>query len=145
MRQGRLSLTQPHRFMTLDGEGTITVGVPAVSRHREAAALSALIEEDIQSKLERMLRFGGFLLDRIDPVRRVTSVAPVVSLVNAGWAGWQDKVTYERSRGSVVMGRGGDLITVQLTPPDIPRPLLAQRAAAFAEDFTVLLRREVKG
>ena len=145
VRQGRLSLSQPSRFVTLDGEGTITIGTPAVSRHRDATAFAALIEEDILVKLERMLRFGAFLLERIDPVQRVTRVAPVVSLMNAGYAGWQDKTTYESTRGSVVMGRGGELITVQLTPPDIARPLLAQKAASFAEDLTVLLRREVKG
>ncbi len=145
VRQGRLSLSQPSRFVTLDGEGTITIGMPAVRRHRHATALAGLIEEDILAKIERMLRFGASLLDRIDPVQRLTRVAPVVSILNAGYAGWQDDTTYESTRGGVVMGRGGDLITVQLTPPDIARPLLAQKATSFAEDLTVLLRREVKG
>ena len=45
------------------------------------AALPALIEEDLGDQLSRSLRLTAWILDRIDPVRRLSHVAPTIGVL----------------------------------------------------------------
>lgn len=135
----RLLIAQTSRQVSLDEDGSVVVTQPATTAGPRR--ISALVDESIVSMVERALRFAGWLLDEIDPVRRVTDVAVATRLLGAGHTPWMTGDELERSGGSYTMGAGDDDATVMLTPPTQPRQALLFEPARLAEDITVLLRR----
>ncbi len=84
-----LVLSQNTAVLQLVERGGICITLPAMDERdprdfRGMAALSSLIEEDVQDRLQRALRFAGWLLDQVDPVKRLSDVAIVAGLFGAG-------------------------------------------------------------
>ena len=145
IRKGQLSLEQDGASIVLTGLGDVRI-VPNMTRDRKRDDYTmTLIQEEVQESIERAIRFGGWLLDHVDPKRRLGSVAPVASFTNAGHFGWMTRAEKAKSRGSVTLGmRGDSAVTVTLTPAVRTRAALLPGATEIAEDLTVLLRRELK-
>jgi hypothetical protein len=129
----------------LDELGTVRIMIPARdSDRRDPMSSMTLIEEDIQQKISQMIQFSGWILDQIDPLRRLTDVVVVAGLTGAGYLGWLTRNEMPSSGGSVTMGRGSAQISVNLSPPRRNRAALIMVQNELAEDLTTLLRRKVR-
>ena len=80
--------------------------------------------------------------DRIDPIRRISDVVPVVNL--SGALGWRTRAEHERSPNSLTMRMSQEPATVSLTPARRHRAALSQDAQAVAEDLAALLERRMR-
>lgn len=127
----------------VDQAGSIRV-VQAARRNadRRSTELPALIKEDVIDDLARALRFSGWLLDRVDPLRRLTDVTPIAHLAGGGHMPWRTRAEHAASPNAGTMGQGGDHTTVMLTPARRHRQALTHDADRIAEDLATLLRRE---
>jgi hypothetical protein len=136
---------QAERLVRLDESGRVLVIQPAMEYDRGSAGIPSIIEEDVAGRVERAFRYTARLLDHIDPVNRLTHVAPVVALLGAGYLPWRTRDEQQRSPNQATIGMGArDDAVVLLTPPVRRRPALVHDATNLAEDFTVRLRREIR-
>lgn len=142
-----LLVEQDRASIRLDELGTVVVVQPARDEDGRAhMELPVLIEEDIRARIERELLFAGWILDRVDPLRRLSDVVVVTALLGGSYLGWRTRTEHERSpsSGQVGMGRS-ERTVVKLSPARRNRAALTHDVARMAEDLTVLLRREVYG
>jgi hypothetical protein len=142
-RGNALVLGQRVASVLVDQAGSVRV-VQAARREANPlhTELPALIEEDVADALARAVRFCGWLLDRVDPLHRLTDVAVVARLSGGGYLPWRTRAEDAASPSAATMGQGGDETTVTLTPPRRHRQALAHDAARIAEDLVTLLGRE---
>jgi hypothetical protein len=142
-------LVQEHgvAVVAVDEEGSLLVVQPAIERHEwRSTGITSIIEEDIQERLARTLRFGGRVLDHIDGAQRLTHVAVVVAMRGVGHMPWRTRAEQQRNPNAATMSmRGSEHVAVTLSPPVRRRPALLHDTERLAEDFSVRLRREVKG
>jgi hypothetical protein len=137
-----LVLEQRVASVAVDQLGTVLIVQPArVVGDRGVTELPAVIEEDVVAAIGRALRFVGWVLDRTDPLRRVTDVTVVGLLAGAGYMPWRSRAEHAASPTSGTMGRGGDEVVVGLTPARRHRQALIHDPDRIAEDLVVLLRR----
>jgi Domain of unknown function (DUF4062) len=127
----------------VDQAGSVRV-VQAARRDadRRSTELPVLLEEDVIDALARAVRFSGWLLDRVDPLRRLTDVAPIAHLAGGSYMPWRTRAEHAASPNEGTMGQGGDHTTVMLTPARRHRQALTHDADRIAEDLATLLRRE---
>jgi hypothetical protein len=106
-----------------------------------------LIEEDVRERIDESLRFAGWVLDTIDPLRRISDVVPVVAISDSGASGWKTRAEHAATPNQMTMGRlmGRDPEPVHLSPARRHRAALTHEAGAIADDLTVLLRRQIRG
>lgn len=137
-----LLFEQQSASLMLDQVGSIRVIQPARSGDdRLRSGISAVIEEEVTEALSRGLRFAGWLLDRVDPLRRITDVVPLAALVGTGHMAWRTRAEHAASPQSGQIGRGGDAV-VSLQPARRHRQALTHDADRVAEDLVALLRRD---
>jgi len=143
IRGNALVLEQPIASVLVDQAGSVRV-VQAARRgtDRRQHELPALIEEDVAETLARAVRFSGWLLDRVDPLHRLTDVAVVAHLAGGGYMPWRTRTEHAASPTAATMGQGSDETTVMLTPPRRHRQALTHDANRIAEDLVTLLGRE---
>jgi hypothetical protein len=142
VRGNALALEQPTASVRIDQTGRVVVVQPARKTAARSSEISALIEEDVTVALARALRFSGWLLDRVDPPRRLTDVVVVVALRNAGYMPWRTKAEQAASPNAASMGGASEEAMVTLSPPRRHRQALTHDADHMAEDLAVLLRRQ---
>lgn len=144
LRGNALVLKQDRASVGVDQAGSILICQPATRADDiRRTGLSALIEEDVVDDLERAIRFSGWLLDRIDPLRRLSDVVPVAQISGAEHIAWRSRADYVANPNTSTMSmRGGEDSAVSLTPPSRRRASLIHDARRLAEDLAVLLRRE---
>jgi hypothetical protein len=137
-------IEQDNGSVLLDQLGTMRITAPTESpRARGEFALAGVaIREDVEELLQRMLRFVASSLDRVDPVRRLSDVVPVVSLQGA--MAWRTRAEHERSPSSYPMRLSNEPAIAALTPARRHRAALGQEAAAIAEDLAALLGRKMR-
>ncbi len=137
-----LVLEQRVAWVAVDQLGTVLIVQPArVLGDRAVRDLPALIEEDLVAAVGRSLHFAGWVLDRTDPLRRVTEVTVMAQLAGAGYMPWRSRAEHAASPTSGRMGSGGDEVIVGLTPARRHRQALIHDADRIAEDLVALLRR----
>jgi hypothetical protein len=145
-RQGNaLVLEQDLGSVLIDQMGTIRIVQPGrAERTGTRYELPVIIEEDIAERLQRALRFAGWALDHMDPVKRISDVVPL-AILHRGGSGWRTRAEHEANPTSMTFPQGQDPVVVHLTPARRHRAALTQDVPALTEDLTVLLRREVMG
>ncbi len=140
-----LVVEQSRSSVFIDELGSIRLIQPA--RRTEARGrgeLPVLLQEDIQERIARGLRFAALLLDQVDPIHRITDVVPVVALVGVGSMGWRTRAEHEAQPNTYPAGHGSSTVQVHLTPAAHKRATLTHETDRLAEDFTVLLRRQMR-
>jgi hypothetical protein len=146
IRENALVIEQEKASILIDQLGTVRLVFPAERPRTRgdfaSASVSVAIREDIEELVQRALRFVAWVLDRIDPIRRLSDVVPVVNL--SGALGWRTRAEHERSPNSVTMRMSQEPPTVSLTPARRHRAALNQDAQAVAEDLAALLEREMR-
>jgi hypothetical protein len=144
VRGADLMLRQDHGEVTLDEAGSLRIStVLRSSGGRRGMEIPSIIHEDVQRFIGSAVRYAGWVLDRVDPIRRLTDVVIVVHLAGAGWMPWRTRSEHEASPSSGSMGMNSDAAsTVELTPARRHRQALTHDAERIAEDLTVLLARD---
>lgn len=142
-----LSIEQDSASILLTPLGDVRIILPGYGeRSGRGFSMSVLVEEDIQARITRALRFAATLLDDVDPNRRLQTVVPFVAMLDARYTGWKTRKEQETNPNTVVMGSSlSDApATALLARISQPRPALSINAQTLAEDFTVLLRRQIR-
>lgn len=146
IQENALVIQQDKASILVDQLGTVRLVLPAERPRTRgdfaSVSVSVAIREDVEELLQRALRFVAWVLDRIDPVRRISDVVPVVNLNGA--LGWRTRAEHERSPNSFTMRMSQEPATVSLTPARRHRAALAQDTAAIAEDLAALLARKMR-
>lgn len=144
VRGSQLTLRQEHGEITLDQAGSLRIStVLRSSGGQPGTEIPAIIHEDVQRFVGSAVWYAGWVLDRVDPTRRLTDVVVLVRLSGAGWMPWRTRSQHEASPSSGSMSMSGDAAsTVELTPPRRHRQALTHDADRIAEDLTVLLARD---
>jgi hypothetical protein len=146
IRDNALVIEQNKASMLIDQLGTVRLVLPAERPRTRgdfaSVSVSVAIREEVEELLQRALRFVAWVQDRIDPVRRISDVVPLVDL--RGALGWRTRAEHERSPNSFTMRMSQEPATVSLTPARRHRAALAQDTAAIAEDLAALLARKMR-
>ncbi|HEX5324625.1 MAG TPA: DUF4062 domain-containing protein [Capsulimonadaceae bacterium] len=139
-----LIVEQNNAIIRVDELGSIYLAVPASRRSRnDPFAGMLLIEEDVREKLKLLLRFSSWLMERIDPIHRLSEVVVLAGLIGAGYMGWQTEAQVTKSNGTFRMGKGGEAIVINLAPMTRKRAAIALDSSRIIDDLVVLLRREI--
>lgn len=147
VRGDSIQLIQNHGsgLVALDEAGNLLVVQPALEERDYRSGIASLIEEVINERITRAIRFCARVLDHVDSAQRVSHVVGVAALRGAGHSPWRTRAEHERSPNAATMGFGsGEQVVVALSPPVRRRAALLHDTQRLAEDFTVRLRREVK-
>ena len=140
-----LWLRQDNAKIGIDQLGGIVLALPVVNLDRPPGGglILRLIEEDIQDRIGRGLRFTSWVLDHVDPLARLTHIVVVAGLLNADYLGWMTQAEADTNPSSVTLGFPRQIPPlVQLAPPSRRRQELKMKSSELAEDLTVLLKRE---
>lgn len=139
-----VSFEQKRAAVRLDELGSVRIVQPTGRTSSSGGMLlPALVEEDVQSQIECGLRFMGWVLDRIDPLRRLATVLPVAALADTRHLGWLTKAEFDARPSSVQLSLTASDPTIVTLSRAQPRGGLSE-AKKWAEDLTVLLRREAR-
>ena len=141
-----LVLEQQSSSICLNEEGSVRITVPAVQGSDQAnAALPVLVEEDVADALAGMIGFAAWLLDEIDPNRRLADVVVLASLDGAGYMGWKTHEEVRSNPHRAQMSMHGDQpVIVPHEPNSLPRPALIANREGVARDLLVRLRRKMR-
>ncbi len=63
--------------------------------------IPAIIQDDVQRFVGAALLYAGWVLDRVDAVRRLTDVVVLVRLGGAGWMPWRTDLSTRQARPPV--------------------------------------------
>jgi len=132
-------------FLSLSENGHIAF---ALKIDTHSGALSVLVEEDVQAKMERAFRLGNFILDHIDRSQKLSRVAIAASMEGADYVAWRKRSEFDPNATSITLGhsfRDEKSSAVHLNPADVARSALGFDAGRIAEDLTTLLRRRGEG
>ena len=96
-----------------------------------------LVEEDVRERLADVIRYAGWLLDRVDPTHRLHRVALACRLAGIGYLPWRTRAEVAASPNAASPGPG-------VEAADSPPVALARAAHLFdlprlADDITVRL------
>lgn len=118
-----LLLEQENHSVFLEQLGSLRIIQPA--RHARSLSgrveLPVLIEEDVHDAVVRALSIAAWLLDHIDPVRRISDVVVVAAIDRAG-LGWRTRAEHERNPGTVSGAFADDRTVARLAPPSFTGP-----------------------
>lgn len=146
IRGTTLVVEQRSSSVILDQAGSIAVVQPARRESdRREMELPVLFEEEILAAVACAIRFSGWLLDRVDPLRRISDVVPVVSLSGVSYQSWRTRAEHAASPNSGTISQIAGDIAITLTPARRHRQALTHDADRMAEDMIVLLRRAIRG
>lgn len=146
IRDDALLIEQEQASIRIDQFGSVRIVVsakrPRMPGDYASFVLNVAIREDIEELLQRCIRFVAWTLDRIDPVRRLSDIVPIVQLDDA--LTWRTRVEHERSPNSFPMRTSNEQLAVFLTPARRHRAALSQDTVALAEDLAALLERKMR-
>lgn len=141
----QLLLEQRSASVAVDESGGVVISQLASRQRRDhGAVLPSLIEEDVTDAVLRAVRFVGAVLERIDPVHRLTDVVVAAQIQNAEYLPWRTRAEQHENPNTATMsiagGRGNSMVV--LSPARRNRQALTHDAERIATDLTALLRRE---
>ena len=140
-----LGIRQPNAEIIVDERGSVRVSRPA----RDAggwpkAGIPSLVEEDVRDRVANAIRCAGWVLERIDPTRRLSRVALACRLDGVGYLPWRTRAEVAASPNQASMGSPGRE-AADSPPVVLSRAALLMDVARQAEDITVRLRRQAAG
>lgn len=135
----RLVIEQDRALLILDEQGSVLVAAPI--ERPDGEMMPVIIEESLRAKLLRSLRFIESVLERTDPLHRLTHLVPLAGLLGGSYLGWQTRAEHARSPNQVAIPMSAAEGPVHLQPPRRPRAALRVKTSEIAEDLLVLLRR----
>ncbi|HEY3267553.1 MAG TPA: DUF4062 domain-containing protein [Armatimonadota bacterium] len=140
-----LHIEQDKARLFIDEEGSVRICQAATEDvSRNLTSIPCLIEEHVRETIEREMLFAGWILDYVDPIRRLSDVVMLASLTGAQYLSWQTKAEHAARPTEGTMGSGGDEVLVHLSQPRRHRAALLHDTKRISEDLTVLLRSQMK-
>lgn len=137
-----LAVRQQNAEITLDEQGGVRMSRPARDAGSQpGGTIASLVEEDVLDRVAAAIRYAGWLLDRVDPVRRLSRVALGCRLDGAGYLPWRTRAEVAVSPGRAPMNLSGRDSAKSPTVV-LPRAALPLNGVQQAEDITVRLRRD---
>ncbi len=100
------------------------------------AGIASLVEEDVHDRVASAVRYAGWLLDRIDPARRLSRVALACRLEGIGYMPWRTRAEVAASPNRASIGFPGRE-AADCPPSVLSRAALLMDGARQAEDITV--------
>lgn len=144
VENGLLLVRQSRSAVAVDEYGGIRITQPARAPARPGYSnFPLLVEEELRDHLHNALRHAGWLLDRVDPMRRLNHLAVALRLDGGGLLGWRTREEDRASPNSATLDGARDQ-PVSTEPYLYARPALLLKAGPIADDLTVLLRRRFK-
>lgn len=129
------------RFRLCDN-GAMSVSMVTERANRGSFNIgSVIIEEDIRSKLARLLGFASMVVDRIDATERLTHMAVAVKVMGGEYRTWRTEAQNAASPNSVSFGSGVKSEHQPITQLH-KRAVLRVGRSQIVDDVTVLLRRQ---
>jgi hypothetical protein len=142
--ESALLIQQGRASVLVDEKATIAVQAAATEeRPRGSGGIPVMIEDHVRELLLNGIRFTAGLLDSIDPSRRISWVVQVVSIREPGMWPWRTREEQRQNPNSFAFTMDRSPVTTTLADPNLPRAELKFSAERLADDFTVLLRREL--
>ena len=87
-----LVVRQANAEITVDEQGSVRVSRPGRDAGgRPGAGVPSLVEEDVRDRVAAAIRYAGWLLERIDPTRRLSRVALACRLDGVGYLPWRTR------------------------------------------------------
>jgi len=143
IRDDQLTIEQDKNAILLDQLGTVRLVVSLEPQNDQRIGLAGVaIQEEVEESLQRTLKFAAWVLDYVDPLRRISDVVIVVTLQGA--VTWRTRAEHQRSPNSYFMRSSTEPAVVQLTPARRHRATLTQDTGTLAEDLTALLGRRLR-
>lgn len=136
-----LAVTQAHATISLSEEGSISIDVPLYEDEGRTGGLMVILEEQVNLRARAALRYAAAVLERVDPLHRLTHFAPVATVLGADHLGWRRRAEHAASPNEIPMRMAGRPAPVHLSPPHRPRATILHKTGELAEDLTVLIRR----
>ena len=129
--------------VSLSESGCVVVTQQATELDSPLTGIPSIIHEVIVERIARAILLTAQVLDHVDPLQRISHVAIVAALLDAGWLPWRARQEHAGSPNSATMGfQNQHRMTAALSPPTCSRAALIQAAQQLAEDIAVRLRRE---
>ena len=97
-----LALVQERASLLVDQQGSVRVTQPAAAEVPDYSRSMVLIEEQLQERAAGGLRFAGWVLDRVDPRRRLSDVLVTAYLSGVGMRGWRTREEHRSNPSSAV-------------------------------------------
>lgn len=145
MEGSALSLRQEREgHVQLNEEGAVLIQLPVVQPTRRGTSsysgFPALIQENVQQRIGSALTYATWLLERVDPIQRLTHVAIAARIDAAEHMAWRTQAEQDASptSGSMGMGLSRERAPVQICQP---RAALRLNRTHLVEDLLVPLRR----
>ena len=144
IRDEQLIIEQDKSSILLDQQGTLrlVVSLDPPKDDQRLGLGGVAIKEAVEESLQRTLKFVAWVLDRVDPLRRISDVVMVVTV--QGVLTWRTRAEHQRSPNSYSIRSSTEPAVVQLTPARRHRAALTQDTGTLAEDLTVLLGRKLR-
>lgn len=127
----RIDQPQLPASLMFDELGTLLVKQPTFTRSDDSHAVGfdfmVLVEEEIQERIERVVRLAALVFDHLDPLRRLSDVVILAAISGGSMRTWRTKAEHMGNRNQIAgsVGQQGQLI-VELTPPSRRRMSLTQ-------------------
>lgn len=143
---GGLLVEQESGAIHVTEDGTVRVTVPAVRPDRDPrAGLHVLIEEDVRDALAATLGLATWLLNEVDPHRRLSEVVVLAAMEGASYLGWRTRDAHAANPGRVSISmHASDLVVVPDHPRVRRRAAIDAGRAAIVDDLLLRLRRELR-
>lgn len=141
-----LVIQQATAQIALDEQGSVRISLPGRDVGRRtpvSTGIASLIEEDVRDRVSDAIRYAGWLLDRVDPPRRLSRVGLACRLDGIGYLPWRTRAEVAASPNRANLSMAG-LESAQSPPVVLPRAALLFNGVQQAEDITVRLRRQAK-
>jgi hypothetical protein len=133
-----LQLVQETRSFTLTGEGSMLFELPF---ERQPHAFPVVAEEDAETILAQALHFASTVLQKIDPVERLSNVAVAIKLLNAEHVVWGSSAEQNISLNTASALFNREQRALSLSPPHFNRATLRTSYEALARELTALLHQ----
>jgi hypothetical protein len=139
-------LEQSDSSVVVDDLGSVRIVQPARDKPGRAySGLPVLIEEEVTDRLKTSFHLAGHILDRVDPVHRLSHVLPVVAIRDASFLTWRTREEHALSPNQAQMRSGASDPEVALLAPSIhPRAVLLHDTERVVADFVSVLRSKLR-
>lgn len=137
-----LVMQQGTRRIIVEETGAIRIDQAAAKHDR--LSMPVLIEEHVTNAVQSAVRFAGWLLDEVDPRRRLSDVALLGALIDCRYYAWRTMAEHRDNPNSVTMSSLGDRIIVEPSRPLVQRAGLLHDTSSLVEDIVARLRRAAK-
>lgn len=140
LQNGRLSLAQASRVVTVQTDGTVSV---ARSLGHRGFAGMGILHEDVESSVSEAIGFYSSVLDRFDATARLRHVGLHVQLGQLGHTGWRTRAEQDREPNRMTMNiRASGAVSAELSPSVQSRQVLLRSHREAAQDLAELLRQK---